>query len=256
MNLEDISIVLAGARDSGNIGAVCRAMKNMGLSSLKLVLPSGVSGAGEGGKAGIINEEIIRARAVHAADIWESAGIFGSLQDAVLDSSIVIGTTRRRGKNRKGISLTPCECAAFLKNYPGGKAALVFGNERTGLETDELSLCNISSHINANPAFPSLNLSHSVQIYCYELFNIMSGEARTPQKGNMQPVDRAALDLLTASICKSLESAGFYTHSRERGREQHKQFFRDIFARAGLTAFESGHIGEIFSKISRLCSKS
>jgi len=241
VDLESISIVLCGTQDSGNIGAVCRAMKNMGLSSLKLAAPKNINE---------INEEVIRTRAVHAVDVWESVKVYNSLRDAISDASIVVGTTRRRGKNRKDLSLNPSECAAFLKNYQGGSAALVFGNERTGLETEELALCNISSHISANPEFPSLNLSHAVQIYCYELYNAIRGGA--PQKGNLQPVDRDTIDALTHSVCDSLEGIGFYSHSRELGKKQHEQFFRDIFARAGLTKFESDYLKSVFKKISHL----
>ena len=170
MRLNDVIIVLSRPAEPGNVGAVCRAMKNMGLSRLRLAAPElegapealSEAGFGYGGKLAVIE-----ARAVHAVDLWEKSETFDSLEAAVKDCSLVIGTTRRRGRRRKQVTMTPVETAAFLKDHPG-PAALVFGNERTGLEDDELELCNLASHIPADEAFPSLNLSTR---YKYTLMN-------------------------------------------------------------------------------------
>ncbi|MDR0496591.1 MAG: RNA methyltransferase, partial [Treponema sp.] len=147
MLLSDVIIVLSRPAEAGNVGAVCRAMKNMGISRLRLVSPE--FGCGE-------NEGIIQARAIHAAELWEKAETYKTLKEAVKDCTLIIGTTRRRGRHRKQITMTPDETAAFLAGHPG-QAALVFGNERTGLEDDELELCNFASHIPVDESFPSLN---------------------------------------------------------------------------------------------------
>jgi tRNA/rRNA methyltransferase/tRNA (cytidine32/uridine32-2'-O)-methyltransferase len=241
MELKDVSIVLCRPTEPGNVGAVCRAMKNMGLAALRLVSPENMDDA------------VVRARAVHATDVWEAARVFGSLREALADCSLVVGTSRRRGKRRKDITLSPREAARCLKAYPAGGAAggaLVFGNERTGLENDELALCTLSSHIPANDEFPSLNLSHAVQIYAWELFAEFSdgGAAR----GAWEPVPRERTDALCESICDSLESLGFYTHTV---RETQRDFLRDVFSRAALNEFESGYMEKIFRKAARLGSR-
>jgi tRNA/rRNA methyltransferase/tRNA (cytidine32/uridine32-2'-O)-methyltransferase len=221
-------------------------MKNMGLSRLRLVSPPP------------LDEGIIRARAVHGADLWEKAEMFGSLAEAAGDCSLIIGTTRRRGRRRKSLTLTPAETAAYLRTRPG-PAALVFGNERTGLEDRELALCNLASHIPADRAFPSLNLSHAVQIYAYELFCALcprlpgaAENAPAPKSafgGRWVPLDQAGLEDLVHAISGSLASLGFY---RQPGRAEQEEFFRDIFARAALTRDEGRYLESIFAKAARL----
>jgi tRNA/rRNA methyltransferase/tRNA (cytidine32/uridine32-2'-O)-methyltransferase len=212
-------------------------MKNMGLSRLRIVSP------------GPMDDGVIRARAVHAGDVWEKAAYFDSLGSAVADCALVIGTTRRRGQRRKSLTLTPAETATYLRERPG-QAALVFGNERTGLEAEELRICNLASHIPADDAFPSLNLSHAVQIYAYELFRAL-GPAPAAVKGEWVPLERTEVDTLARSVTNSLASLGFY---KQPGREEQERFFRDIFSRAGLTPREAAYLEGIFAKAARLGS--
>ncbi|MCL2879327.1 MAG: RNA methyltransferase, partial [Treponema sp.] len=219
MNLSNIVIILSRTADSGNVGAVCRAMKNMGLCRLRLVDPSAD------------DEKTIISRSVHAADVWENAELYDSLEKASADCCLLIGTTRRRGKHRKSISITPRGLAQRLVEQYGssnqaftGTIALVFGNERTGLDDTELNMCNFASHIPVSDDFPSLNLSHAVQIYAYELFLALNpdnneeynqdsnqksretGTGPAPHfptvqvKGEWIPLERQKVDELTVSI--------------------------------------------------------
>jgi tRNA/rRNA methyltransferase/tRNA (cytidine32/uridine32-2'-O)-methyltransferase len=217
-------------------------MKNTGFSKLRLVAPANT------------NDEITRARAIHAADVWENRTVFETLPDAIADCALVIGTTRRRGRERKAITVTARELALYLKeNFfsgeAGGKIAIVFGNERTGLTTDELALCNIASHIPSDNVFPSLNLSHAVQIYCYELFLALDDNAQKARRGKWEALERSDVDALVKSIGDSLAAIGFYKHP---GREAQEESFRDIFCRAGLTRDEARYLKNIFSKIAHL----
>ena len=261
MDLSDIVIILCRASEPGNVGAVCRVMKNMGLSQLRMVAPTP------------LDETRLLARVVHAEDVWRNARFFDTLADAVADCSLVVGTTRRRGRKRKNATMEPRALAAWLKDRPvadgkaayGGTAslALVFGNERTGLEDDELNLCNIASHIPVSDAFPSLNLSHAVQIYAYELFLAFSGTADgsdapapdafgpCPVKGECVPLTRAAVDELTADITGTLAELGFY---KNPGREEQTRFLRDLICRAALTEKEGRYFKDIFAKAARLGS--
>jgi len=260
MYLSDLIIVLSRPAEAGNVGAVCRAMKNMGLSRLRLVAPefdisdsspafdtaSGAlseAGFGYGG-----NQAVIRARAVHALDVWEKAENFDSLAAAIKDCTLVVGTTRRRGRRRKQVTMTPAETVAFIKDRPG-PAALVFGNERTGLEDDELRLCNLASHIPADETFPSLNLSHAVMIYAYEFYRNMARTEDDAVKGQWVPLDQNAIDALVLEVLDNLKSLGFY---KQRGREEQQRFFRDIFSRAALTEKEGRYFADIIAKATRL----
>ena len=264
MRLSDLIIVLSRPAEAGNVGAVCRAMKNMGLSRLRLAAPGfsapvandadNSAGAGDQGslsEAGFGyggNLAVLKARAVHAADVWEGAESYETLAAAVKDCSLVIGTTRRRGRRRKQVSMTPKELAAFLKERPG-PAALVFGSERTGLEDDELELCNLASHVPVDEIFPSLNLSHAVQIYAYELFQAFACPAEETVKGQWVPVDQEEVEFLVRKIVDNLKLLGFY---KQIGLEELERFFRDIFSRAALTEREGRYFADIIAKAVRL----
>ncbi|GHT77804.1 RNA methyltransferase [Spirochaetia bacterium] len=285
MILSDVVIVLSRPSEPGNVGAVCRAMMNMGLSRLRVVVPA-ASEPVSGEKAAVepsrvLNGSTVRARAVHAGEVWDRAEFFGCLEDAVADCALVIGTTRRMGQRRKIHSLTPGETAAYIKGWPlsagggengsgtdqggkagkegavgqgdsGGPVALVFGNERTGLEDRELNICNLAAHIPANEAFPSLNLSHAVQIFCYELFLAMgpdNADAPPAYGGRWVPLDQRRIAELVHSVTNALESLGFY---RQPGREEQEQFLQDVFSRAALTQREAEYMANIFFKAARL----
>jgi tRNA/rRNA methyltransferase/tRNA (cytidine32/uridine32-2'-O)-methyltransferase len=234
MFLRDIRIILCQAAEGGNVGAVCRVMKNMGLSELRLAAPQPFV------------LEHIYARAVHAWDIWENARIYDNLAMAAADCSIVVGTTRRRGHRRKSVSMTPRDLAAWLAQRPG-PAAIVFGSERTGLEDAELELCNAASHIPVSDIHPSLNLSHAVQIYAYEMF--LALETLSPVKGEWQAMNQTEVSALAASITGTLAKLGFYKHP---GREEQTRFLRDIISRAGLSEREGRYLKDIFAKAARL----
>jgi tRNA/rRNA methyltransferase/tRNA (cytidine32/uridine32-2'-O)-methyltransferase len=262
MVLSDFIIILCRASEPGNVGAVCRVMKNMGLSQLRLVAPEPFPEP--------FNEERLLARAIHADDVWRNARFFDTLAAATADCSLVVGTTRRRGKKRKNITLEPRGLVEWLASKEAqdhaapGLTALVFGNERTGLDDEELNFCNIASHIPVSDAFPSLNLSHAVQIYAYELFLAFGETAESkssvenrnppncPVKGEWVPLERASVDALTADITGTLAELGFY---RNPGREEQTRFLRDLISRAGLTEREGRYLKDIFCKAARLGSK-
>jgi tRNA/rRNA methyltransferase/tRNA (cytidine32/uridine32-2'-O)-methyltransferase len=227
----------------------------MGLSQLRMVAPEP------------FNEEKLLSRAIHAVDVWRNARFFDTLEAATADCSLVVGTTRRRGKKRKNVTLEPRALVAWLgsKGVPSPAAApiaLIFGNERTGLDDEELNFCNIASHIPVSDAFPSLNLSHAVQIYAYELFLAFGETAEStaenkpltncPVKGEWVPLERPAVDELTADITGTLAELGFY---RNPGREEQTRFLRDLISRAGLTEREGRYLKDIFCKAARLGSK-
>jgi len=268
MILSDIVIILSRAADPGNVGAVCRAMKNMGLTRLRLAAPGP-----------FLTETAILSRAIHADDVWKNAQIYDSLPDAVRDCSLIVGTTRRRGRHRKSVTIEARRLAAWLSENYGlpapaglsapadgqgdtGPIAIVFGNERSGLDEDELNLCNIASHIPVSDDFPSLNLSHAVQIYAYELYLALGGQKNNaphsaaagiaPVKGEWVPLGRAQVDELCASITDTLATLGFY---KNPGREEQTRFLRDLVSRAGLTEREGLYLANIFAKAARLGSR-
>jgi len=211
-------------------------MKSMGITSL-----------------GIVPEELLdptqaRTLAHNATDVLEHAMIYSSLADAVTDAVLVAGTTRRRGRNRKYFSVFPEQLGERIASLGAGTVAVLFGNEETGLTDEELSLCHLAVNIPAAAELPSLNLSHAVQIVCYEIFRARSVGHFTP----FAPVSVAELDALVSIITRSLKRIGFF---HLVGPEQMAVFFKDILGRAGLSVNEAKRLGVTFRKIAGLITK-
>jgi TrmH family RNA methyltransferase len=154
----DIRIVLVEPSHPGNIGAVARAMKNMGLSQLSLVRPRQFP-----------HSDAI-ARASGADDVLESAHVVGSLQEALAGCGLVAATTSRaRDQNFRVLDVRDAAervvAAARL-----GPVAVLFGAERTGLTNEELEAAHFLVRIPASQSYLSLNLGMAVQLVTYELF--------------------------------------------------------------------------------------
>lgn len=236
MNLNNIVIVLSRPEESRNIGAVCRAMANSGISCLRIV-----------GKKEDIDEERVRILAIHAANIYENATFYSSITEATADCVCAAGTTRRRGKKRMNKLLLPEEFASLADSLTSGKVAVVFGNERTGLEDDELLECTMGVTIPSCDTFPSLNLSHAVQLVCYHLFR---------QKNNSQtgytPLSLERIDRTVKNIADNLQKIGFFVRT---GRPQMEMFWRNMLSRAATTEGEAQYIEKIFTKAAALVEK-
>jgi tRNA/rRNA methyltransferase/tRNA (cytidine32/uridine32-2'-O)-methyltransferase len=111
----------------------------------------------------------------------------------------------------------------------------------------------MASHIPVDDVFPSLNLSHAVQIYAYELF-LAAAEKKFPGEKSSQwvPVERSVLDSAVTVMTDSLESIGFY---KQYGREDQERFLRDIFSRAEINLKETRYLEELFKKTAILVKK-
>ncbi|MDR1748159.1 MAG: RNA methyltransferase [Spirochaetaceae bacterium] len=236
MKLSDIQIVLCNPGESRNVGAVCRVMKNMGLESLRIV------GVREG-----FDDEKVRRLAVHAGDIWERAVFFPSLNAALTDCTFAAGTTRRRGKKRTGRAVTPEEFAGIAAAAGSGRGALVFGNERTGLTDDEMLCCTIPVYIPSDNAFPSLNLSHAVQVIAYILFRKLKRS-----ENGYTPVTLERLDTAVHHIGSKLQEIGFFSVT---GRPEMELFWREILSRSSLSEGELRYLETVFTKTAGLAGK-
>ena len=151
-------IILDRPQLAENIGSVARAMANFGLSELRLVAP----------RDGWPQE---RAWASSSGAHWplDNAKVFATVGEAIADLQVVYATTARNRETQLPI-LTPREAAAqgFAEAAQGLKLGLLFGAERTGLETMDVALCQGLITIPVNPDFYSLNLSQAVGIVAYE----------------------------------------------------------------------------------------
>lgn len=154
----NIAVVLVQTSHPGNIGAAARALKNMGLSDLRLVSPRTQ-----------FPSDDATWRAASATDILQRTKVFASLEDAVADCGLIIGTSARSRRMPWPV-LTPRQCANHVVQDAGkNKVALVFGREDTGLTNEELQLCHYHVQIPANAEYSSLNLAAAVMVICYEI---------------------------------------------------------------------------------------
>lgn len=224
-----LRIVLVEPQTDGNIGAVCRAMKTMDVRELAVV------GCRE------YDEDRIRTLALHAGDVWTNALHFPDLRSALSGCALSAGITRRRGKFRKYFSLLPEEFAKKTGTIGSGTVAAVFGREADGLTDQELALCNLAVHIPSSPAFPSLNLSHAVQIICYELFR-----QRHPPTISFTPVGSEEIDHVADTIVNSFDEIGFFKLDE---KEEVRRFYTDILSRASLSAKEAKRVEKMFRKM-------
>lgn len=153
----NIRIVLVNPSHPGNIGAVARAMKTMGLENLYLVKPK------------IFPHVDATARATGADDILAKAIITASLSEALIGSKLVFGTSVRF----RTLSLPKLELKAAAKiiqqEATNHLVTIIFGRENNGLTNAELELCNYQLYISTNPNFCSLNLAAAVQLVAYEI---------------------------------------------------------------------------------------
>ena len=204
------------------------------------------------GKQEDYDEGKIRVLAIHAAYIYENAQFFDSIKDASADCTLAAGTTRRRGKKRKGKLLLPEEFSEYADNVTGdfscgSNIAVVFGNERTGLTDEQLAECTLGVTIPSSNNFASLNLSHAVQIICYHLFRKNTGKI-----SGYTPLSLARIDKTVFKIADSLQKIGFFSVT---GRSDMESFWRSILSRAGISESEAQYMEKIFTKAAGLASK-
>ncbi len=153
----NIRIVLLNTTHPGNIGATARAMKNMGFMRLYLVAPKHFP-----------NSEA-ESRASGALDVLNQAKIFSTVEEAIADCSLVIGTSARM-RSLPVILQEPRESAKLIRKESSvSQVAILFGEERIGLTNEQLSHCHYQVMIPTNPDYSSLNLAAAVQLLTYEL---------------------------------------------------------------------------------------
>jgi len=167
--LRNIRIVLVRPLGAANVGAVARAMKNMGLRELVLVQPA------------LMNAFWAKAMAVHADDVLGNVRQTDSLNEAVADCGLVVGTTCRAGLYRAAAEPPRVAAPRIVAAAAANRVALVFGPEDHGLSNEDLKACQQLIAIPTAPEYASLNLAQAVLVCCYELFLVTTNEqAETP----------------------------------------------------------------------------
>ena len=194
-------IVLVRPQLGQNIGKAARAMLNFGLVEMRLVSP----------RDGWPNPEALPA-ASGADMVLEQARVFESVAEATADCAHVFATTVRKRGVTKPVH-TPEEAAAIIRAEPG-RSAILFGPERSGLETDDVALARDIITVPINPQFGSLNLAQAVILVAYEW---SKGEklAQPPAVDLDPPAPQEDLEGLIVHLETMLVKAGFF-HPPER----------------------------------------
>lgn len=213
-------VVLSAPQLAENIGAVARVMANFGLSDLRLVAPR------DGWPQA-------RAWASASGADWplDDARVFARVEDAIADLQVVYATTARPRELQLPV-ITPRQAAADLHDAAGQglKAGLVFGAERTGLETADVALCQAVVTIPIDPRFRSLNLAQAVAITAYE-WQAMVGDVPPPAfREGPGPAEQAAVLGLFEHLERELDASGFF-HPPEK-RPSMVQNLRSALGRA------------------------
>lgn len=223
-------VVLHQPRDLVNIALVVRAMKNMGLTRLRLVQPAE------------FDPHRIEGIAHDTADLVERTEIHDSLRDALSDVVRVVGTTARRRAMRHEWSTPEQAAPELLRHTRQGDVALLFGREDRGLTNRELDLCHGLLSIPTNPEHTSMNLAHAALVIFHELRKAADREVDLPDRDLSTGKDRAAPPPTAGELedffevwRDALDEVGFF-HGIDPTPKMRS--FRAIFRRAGLDRIE------------------
>lgn len=231
------AVVLVRPREEGNVGAVARAMANMGLSRLILVEPAPPLGG------------VARGFGIGGWKLLDDSSRADSLEEAVAAFGRVVGTSSARQRPlRRTRVIAPRELPGLLREDPPGTAtALVFGPEDNGLSREELERCSPVVTIPCAHEHPTLNLAQAVLIIAYELYAADLGE---PRDRNEEPplATAAEIDALLAAASRVLYRVGFdHDHI-------HAGLLRDLrrlAGRSGIIGIETRILRRVSNRILR-----
>jgi tRNA/rRNA methyltransferase len=215
-------IVLVRPQLGQNIGKAARAMLNFGLTDLRLVAP----------RDGWPNPDA--GPSASGADVvLERAQVFATVQDAIADCSLVFASTVRRRDLVMPV-IGPEEMADEIAGA-AQRSAILFGPERSGLETDDVALARAIVTVPINPEFASLNLAQAVILLAYE-WSKRSTLAQPPAKDVEPPAPQGELEGLIQQLDQALVEKGYF-HPPSR-TESTRNTIRTIFTKSGWSSRE------------------
>lgn len=223
--INKISFILVHPQMGENIGAAARAMANFGISDLRLVAP----------RDGWPNPKAIDM-AAGAFDHMPEPQVFKTLGEAIGDLHKTYATTARARDMVKPV-FTPdaaTEDGFKILTQDGAKIGFVFGPERTGLENDDLSLCNAIINVPTNSGFSSLNLGQCVLLISYALSQrLVDAVATSLPMGDSAPVSQNKLEGFLGRLNDELDAADFFKSSGSKVSIARN--IRNIFVRGNLS---------------------
>ncbi len=214
--LDNIYIVLARTKHSGNIGSAARAMWNMGFSRLRLAAP----------RCGVDPDAYRLAK--RGASVLDHTRTCRTVRSALRGVHLVAGSTARTGGYRQETYSPRALAPRLIAQAENQKVAILFGPEDTGLVDEDILLCHYLVRIPTQASARSINLAQAVMIVCYELH--LASRLRPPERiPELAPIEQ--VEAMYRHLEQSLLEIGFV----HRKSARHMMFaLRRLLGRTGL----------------------
>lgn len=227
--ISDFTIILMQPKNPENIGLVARNMKNTGFENLRIVKLEDL-------------EQKSYKTAVHARDILEKTRFYSNLSEATGDLDLVFAATSKRRKNSPLLSLKDA-VAKMFEFQSATKVGLLFGNERTGLTSDELLSSNFMFAIPQVARQPSYNLASAVLLTLFHIYTYRSLEEVKVDRE--KPISRKEQEECFQLILDKLKRKKFI---HTTNREHMTEMIYDLFGRLAMTSRDKKLLLALFSK--------
>ena len=229
---DNLAFILIETRETGNIGASARALKNLGFSRLELVRPLKFPSDEAGWFA-------------HGAeDVLAGVAVYPELESALTGKSVVIGTSRRFGKKRGTVYPVRKAAEKVRRLSENNRVAILFGKEDRGLTNKEGAACSFMISIPAAPENPSFNLAQAVLIVAYELS--YTDYAIRPQPSI---ISNEEFSHLFQRLERLMKMAGYAPKGVRDNEEEILADVKRLISRAALTGREARMLHGIISQI-------
>jgi len=219
------TIILVEPQLGENVGMCARAIKNCGLSDLRVVAP----------RCAPQNEHALTA-AAGARDVIEALTVYESLEDAAADIQSLYAVTARPRDMRKDVYT-----ARSVQDALTGNVAFVFGREKAGLSNEDISRCDAIVTIPANPQYTSFNLAQAVLLVGYEWFQMLY---KAPEQDDLVLAEKKEFNALINRLEGHLSDVQYFVNPDKQAVMM--QNVRNIFHRAQLTSAEIEALHGIF----------
>jgi tRNA/rRNA methyltransferase len=238
MLFKNINFILVRPQLGENIGAAARSLKNFNFENLRLVSP----------RDSWPNKSATYT-AVDAKDIVHKAKVFSNTDQSVSDLDYVFATTSRsRSVNKKIVDLSKAVKIIKKLSLSNKKTGIFFGPEASGLSNDDLINANFLVNIPTSNKFKSLNLSHAVTIFAFELFN--SQKKFEPVVKNLYRSEDAKKNEVNAFLdfmISHLDKVGFLKPAEKK--QQMIRSVKNIFHRSSLSTQEIRTLSGVISSL-------
>jgi TrmH family RNA methyltransferase len=235
----NVYFVLVEPVESGNIGASARAIKNMGFKNLILV----------NGPDPLGDEAWWFAHS--AEDILKKMKRARTLEEALKNMHVVVGTTRRKGKRRGKFRNMYSGMDELAEIASTRKVAVLFGREQKGLKTEETDTCSLLYYIPTGGEQPSLNLAQAVMVFAYELSRTEGPSSERPPRQPVVPFGK--LDILFERLWYSIKLLEFSPRGNRNPETGTLRQMQSIIRRAQISRAEldmlHSFLGQIEEKL-------